>query len=70
MGAPTPHPERAAETCQQALSIVLERNLLALVAYITTLLRLYGSRTAQNSTVEHSRYAFGDPLVFSAWKAH
>lgn len=23
-----------------------------------------------NSTVEHRRYAFGDPLVFSAWKAY
>lgn len=53
-----PDPAHATETCQLAFSIVLERNLLALVAYITVLLRRYGPRAAQNSTVEHSRYAF------------
>ncbi|WP_413715021.1 TIGR02642 family protein [Serratia ureilytica] len=44
---PHPEPERATAACQLALSIVLERNLPAQVAYIAALLRRYGPRTAQ-----------------------
>lgn len=42
-----PHPKRAAAACQLALSIVLERSLPAQVAYLASLFRRYGSRTAQ-----------------------
>lgn len=42
-----PHPERATSACQLALSIVIERNLPAQVAHLSSLFRRYGPRTAQ-----------------------